>query len=103
MASTLKGGCTRTKFTLVKVPMKANRMQKPMAKLARCEERRRDRQQDEADQDAAAPIDAAREIADGETGDEHAEGARIGSKPHLARRHAVMRGEHRRDGLRGEA
>jgi hypothetical protein len=45
------------------------------------EERRRDRQQDEADQDAAAPVDAAREISDGETGDEHAEGARIGARP----------------------
>ena len=28
--------------------------------------------------------------------------ARIGGKTHLARRHAVMLGEHRQDGLRGE-
>ena len=35
MAPTPSGGCTSTKFTKVKVPMKANRMQKPMAKLAR--------------------------------------------------------------------
>ena len=35
MAPTPSGGCTRTKLTKVKVPMNANRMQKPMAKLAR--------------------------------------------------------------------
>ena len=35
MAPTPSGGCTRTKLTKVNVPMNANRMQKPMAKLAR--------------------------------------------------------------------
>ena len=48
------------------------------------------------------PVDAAREIADGEAGHEHAERARIGRETHLPRRHAVMLGEHGQDGLRGE-
>ena len=66
------------------------------------EQRRRDREQHEADENAAPPVDAAREIADGEAGHEHAERARIGGETHLPRRHAVMLGQHGQDGLRGE-
>ena len=66
------------------------------------EQRGRDGEQDEADQDAFPAIDLATEIADGQTGKGHAQGAGIDGKAHLRRRHAVMLGQRGKDGLRGE-
>ena len=66
------------------------------------EQRGRDGEEDEADQDALPAIDLAAEIADGQAGKGHAQGAGIDGKAHLRRRHAVMLGERGKDGLRGE-
>jgi len=63
------------------------------------QQRGRDRKRDEADQNSAALIDRAAEIADHQSRYRHAHGARIHGKAHCRRRYAVMLGERGKDGL----
>lgn len=66
------------------------------------EQRGRQRQDREAEQDAAAPVDRATEQGDAEAAQRHADGGGVDREAHGGRRHAIGRGERRQDGLRRE-
>ena len=62
----------------------------------------RDREHEQAEQDAHAPVDRAAEIADREPRNRHAHGAGVDGKAHGRRRDAVMLGQRGENGLGGE-
>ena len=66
------------------------------------QQRGRDREQDEAHENAEPPVDVRAEEADHEPGDRHAHGAGVDRKAHRRRGDVVMPGQRGQDRLRRE-